>query len=711
MSYLIGVDIGGTFTDCIAIDDAGKITIGKAPSTPPDFQTGFIDALRETARWLDLSLEELLAQARGLYHGCTVGTNALVERRTAEVALLTTSGHADVVFTMQAGGRLTGMPPEYVAHVAAQTKDTPLVAKDRVVEVDERITFDGEVLVELDEDGARAAIQRQLDDGVRTFAISLLWSIVNPAHERRLRELIEELAPDAFISTSSTVSPRSGEYERTVATVVNALIGPVMQAYLRDLELDLRQVGFDEGIQVMSCSGGLISAEYAREMPVLTVGSGPVAGVIGADTLTAATAGVGAAAPADLITADMGGTTFDVGVIRDGEPLRRPTTRYGQYEYFVPTLDVRSVGAGGGSIIRFDPDTTTLRVGPQSAGARPGPVAYGRGGTEPTVTDADLILGHLNPDYFLGGSIALGFDAAREALARAGEPLGFGAAQTAAAAARIVDSQMADAIRLASVQQGYDPRGYTLYAYGGAGPVHASAVARELAMKRIVVPLGDLAAGWSAFGIASSDAVVIEERAKTLVYPFDPGEMNETWGALEAQVRESMAEQGVDTSELELERVADIRYSQQINQVAVNAPGGEYDGGAVDDLVGRFEAEYERLFGAGSGYAAAGFVLTSMRVRAQARLGDFEVSAASSAAEATTVEPKGTRDVIWYERSLEPTATPIYEGASFGPGGVIRGPAIVEFVDTTLVLREGDRAEVDPLGSIVIDLGAGDGDG
>lgn len=706
MSYLIGVDIGGTFTDCIAIDEKGEITIGKAPSTPPDFQTGFVDALRETARWLDLSLEDLLTQARGVYHGCTVGTNALVERRTADVALLTTSGHGDVIFTMQAGGRLTGMPPEYVAHVAAQTKDTPLVEKHRVVEVDERVTFDGEILVELDEDGCREAIRRQVDAGVRTFAVSLLWSIVNPKHEQRIVELVKEVAPDAFVSISSAVSPRSGEYERTVATVVNALIGPVMQKYLGDLELDLERAGYDRGIQVMSCSGGLISAEYARVMPVLTVGSGPVAGVIGADALSAATAAGGSHA-ADLITADMGGTTFDVGVVRDGAPLRRPTTRYGQYEYFVPTLDVRSVGAGGGSIIRFDPDTTTLRVGPQSAGARPGPAAYLRGGTEATVTDADLTLGYLNPDYFLGGNIALGADAARSALERAGEPLGFTAEQTAAAAGRIVDSQMADAIRLASVQQGYDPRGYTLYAYGGAGPVHASAVARELEMKRIVVPLGDLAAGWSAFGIASSDAVVIEERAKTLVYPFDPAEMNEAWATLEAQVRDSMAEQGIDVSALELERVAEIRYSQQINQVAVNAPGGDYDSGVVDELIGRFESEYERLFGAGSGYAAAGFVLTSMRVRAQARLGDFELSAAAGGGAAGAAEPKGERDLIWYERSLDPAPTPIYDGAAFGGGQAISGPAIVEYVDTTLVLRDGDRAAVDPLGSIVIDLGTG----
>lgn len=706
MSYLIGVDIGGTFTDCIAIDDNGVVTIGKAPSTPPDFQTGFVDSLRETAERLDISLDQLLSEARGVYHGCTVGTNALVEDRMANVGLVTTSGHRDVIFTMQGGGRLTGMPPEYIAHVASQTKDKPLVGKHRVAEVDERVTFDGNVLVELDEDGCRREIERLLEDGVEAFAVSLLWSVVNDAHEQRIKELIAELAPDAFVSVSSEVIPRNGEYERTVATVINSLVGPVMNSYLRDLESDLSALGYNQPVDIMSCSGGLISSEMARRMPLLTIGSGPVAGVIGAEALTDVASQGTAKAERDVLTADMGGTTFDVGVIRGGEPLRRPTTRFGQYEYFVPTLDVRSVGAGGGSIIRYDQDTATLRVGPRSAGARPGPAAYLRGGTEATVTDSDLVLGLLNPDYFLGGNISLGQDAAREALTRAGEPLGFDANQTAAAASRIVDSQMADAIRLASVQQGYDPRDYTLYAYGGAGPVHACAVAADLSMKRVVVPLSDLAAGWSAFGVASSDAVVIEELAKSLTYPFDPDEMNSAWEELEEKVTRTMVGQGIEADVLELERLADIRYSQQINQVAVTAPGGAYDAQSVDALVATFEDSYERLFGEGSGYADAGFVLTSMRVRAQASISDFGITSEEISEESEKAPaPKGSRDVIWHEQSMSPMPTPIYDGATFGVGMAISGPAIVEFVDTTLVLRKGDEAKVDPFGSIVIDVG------
>jgi N-methylhydantoinase A len=701
MGYIVGVDIGGTFTDCIAIDEVGTVTIGKAPSTPPDFQTGFVDSIRATAGRLDISLEELLQDAK-IYHGCTVGTNALVERRTAKVGLLATSGHGDAIIVMQAGGRLTGMAPEYIAHVASQTKDEPLVEKAMIEEVHERITFDGEVLVEVNEERCRASIQRLIDAGADAFAVSLLWSIVNPCHEQRVLELIGELAPEAFVSVSSRVIPRNGEYERTVATVVNSLIGPAMNSYLRDLESDLAKLGYHDTIHVMSCSGGLIDAAYARELPVLTIGSGPVAGLIGAGALTRAES----SGDEDVITTDMGGTTFDVGVIRGGQPLSRPTTRYGQYEYFVPTLDVRSVGAGGGSIVRFDADTATLRVGPQSAGSRPGPAAYLRGGTAATVTDADLVLGHLNADYFLGGDITLGIDAARDALSAAGKPLGFGAAETAAAAARIVDSQMADAIRLASVQQGYDPRSYVMHAYGGAGPVHATALARELGMRRVVVPLSDLAAGWSAFGVASSEAVVVEEVAKALTYPFDPDEMNTEWASLEEKVRAAMIGQGIGAETLEWERLADIRYSQQINQVAVVAPPGAYTPVVAQALVDSFEREYERLFGTGSGYAAAGFALTAMRVRARASVSDFHIARrdGTNGAGNRALAPKGKRDVIWYERSLTPEPTPIYDGAAFAHGMRVDGPGIVEFQDTTLVLRYGDHATVDAFGSVIVDV-------
>ncbi|OBH10418.1 hydantoinase/oxoprolinase family protein [Mycobacterium sp. E1747] len=703
MAYVIGVDIGGTFTDCVVIDDAGKVTIGKASSTPPDFHTGFVDSLRSAAERIGIKLEQLISEAHGIYHGCTVGTNALVEGRTANVGVLTTRGHRDSLFAMQGGARLVGLPPEGIAHVAAHTKPEPLVPKAMVGEVDERIAFDGQVLVELDEETCRAEIARLRDAGAEAFAISLLWSVANPVHERRVRQLVEECAPGTFVSVSSEVIARNGEYERTVATVVNSLTGPAMTAYLTELERDLQTIGYDGTLHIMTCSGGLIDSVSARNLPVLTIGSGPVAGLIGASALSQASlaAGDGERTDAlDVITADMGGTTFDVGVIRGGEPLSRASTWHGQYVYFVPTLDVRSIGSGGGSIIHFDEDIRTLRVGPRSAGARPGPVAFGRGGTAPTVTDANLVMGYLNPDFFLGGAIQLDIAAAREALGRAGAPLGFSPDETAAAAIRIVDNQMADAIRLASVQQGYDPRRFRMYAYGGAGPVHATALARELGMGEVIVPLSDLAAGWSAFGVGSSDAVVVEEMPKILSYPFDVDALNASWAELEANATARMSAQGIKPSDIKWERFADIRYTMQINQVPVHAPLGSYGPEEVSTLATRFESDYERLYGEGSGYADAGITLTALRVRASASVSDFTLSTATNGHRGNAPRCKGERGVIWYERGLEREPTPIYDGETFVAGGTIEGPAIVEFTDTTLVLRHEQRATVDDFGSV-----------
>jgi N-methylhydantoinase A len=703
---IIGVDIGGTFTDAIVLDAGGHVVIGKASSTPPDFEQGFIDSMAAAAERLGLGLEELLASADGIFHGCTVGTNALVENRAATVGVITTRGHRDSLFMMQAGGRFVGMSPETIAHVAVHSKPEPLVPRELVLEVDERVGFDGQVVAELDLDGTREVVTRLLEQGVESFAVSLLWSIVNPAHEQAIAGVIRELAPEAFVSTASSLISRSGEYERTVATVMNSMIGPVMERYLSAVEDRLRGVGYERSLQLMSCSGGLMDAAYARERPFLTIGSGPVAGVIGAANLgRSAGATNGGAAALDVITADMGGTTFDVGVLRHGEPLSRTTTRMGQYEYFVPTLDVRSVGAGGGSLVRYDDGRGTLRVGPQSAGSRPGPAAFGRGGTEATVTDADLVLGYLNPDYFLGGAMALDGAAAARALASAGEPLGFDAEQTAAAAARIVDSQMADAIRLASVQQGYDPREHVLYAYGGGGPVHATALARELGVRRVVVPLSDLASGWSAFGVVSSDAVVVEDLPLVMGHPFEPAALNRGFDILEGRVWEVLDRQGIPRARVNLDRTADIRYGVQINHVSVALPGVEYDGAHMDQLVEDFEAEYARLFGADSGYAAAGFVMSSIRLQARAPLSEYRLAAAGSTNSHSGTPPeKARRGVVFYELGPDRVDTPIYDGDGFRAGMTVSGPAIVEFHDTTLVLRDDEIAGVDALGSVVVDL-------
>ncbi len=745
--YVVGVDIGGTFTDCVVLASDGRVAIGKVPSTPPHFEAGFIASIRKAAARMGIADSELYAAADGIYHGCTIGTNALVEGRTAKVGLLSTAGHGDTLAIMQGGGRLLGLDPRYVAHVAAHTKPPPLVPKQLVAEIDERIAFDGNVIVALHEERCRSEIRSLLAAGVEAFAVCFLWSIVNAANEQRAAELIREEAPGAFVSVSAEVIARKGEYPRAVATVINALIGPVTSAYLLELEGQLASLGYEGTLYIMSCTGGVITSGRARSLPLLTIGSGPVAGLIGAGTLArASSSSAGGSGPAgssnaggrpagssdagghraaglDVLTADMGGTTFDVGVIRRGQPIARPTTRHGQYEYFVPTLDIRSIGAGGGSIIHFDRAIGSLRVGPRSAGAVPGPASYLRGGIEATVTDADLVLGYLNPEYFLGGDLSLGLAAAREALERAGQPLGFGAEQTAAAAARIVDNQMADAIRLASIQQGYDPREYVMYAYGGAGAVHGPAVARALGIPKLVVPLGDLASGWSAFGVASSDALVVQEAPIVLAAPFDHELMNAAWRELERSVSQQLEQQAIAAEDVLWERAVDIRYGLQISELTIPAPRGSYDATTAGSLVEAFELEYERLFGQGTGYAAAGFTLTSMRVSARARISELELGAARvpAAGEADAGaragraartdqeapaerEARAEREVIWYERGLEPASTPVLDGAALALDGALEGPAIVEFVDTTLVLRHAQSARVDEFGSIVIEV-------
>jgi N-methylhydantoinase A len=706
VTYIVGVDIGGTFTDCIALkvgssSTPATIRIGKASSTPPDFQTGFIGAMRAAAEMYGVSLEAMLADAR-VYHACTVGTNALVESKTAKVGLLMSRGHSDSIFIMKAGGRLKWMPANYIAHIAKQTKPAPLVPKSLCEEVDERVAFDGNVLTVLNETSAREAISRMIANGIEAIAISLLWSTANPSHERRLRELVAEMAPDMFVSISSEISARVGEYERTIATIVNSMIGPPMNFYLSALEQDLRKHGYRQSLQLMSCAGGLIDADAARKAPVMTIGSGPVAGLIGAGMLASVTQ-VGDSR--HVITADVGGTTLDIGTIWDATPVRRATASYGQYEYFAPTLDVRSVGSGGGSIIRFD--GASMKVGPQSAGARPGPVCFGRGGEQPTVTDAAAVLGYLDPKYFFGGRLDLDLAPARAALERVGEPLALNAEQTAAAAMRIVNSQMADAIWLTTTQQGYDARDFVLYSFGGAGGLHATAMARELGICKVVVPLSNFAAGWSAFGIAASDALVPLASAIGLSSPFDPNLINDHWRQLEAQAIERLASQGVAREAVQLRHYAELRYALQVNEVVVEVEAGNYDAAAVDRMIAAFEAEYERLYGKGSGYAAAGFTLTGLQVHGRARLSDLEIEHIDSGASTSAAAPlKDSRDVVWYAHSTKPISTSVHDGSRLTIGTELLGPAIIEYPDTTILVEHDSVARVHSSGSVVIELTA-----
>jgi N-methylhydantoinase A len=706
--YAVGIDIGGTFTDCVVHQGGRGPVIAKASSTPPDFESGVLNALGDAAAQLGMGVDGLLADSQVL-HGCTVGTNALVERRTARVGLLMTSGHTETLFAMRSGNRLRGLSPEYIAKISQHAKPQPLIQRTDVREINERIGSDGNIVAPVDRGQIREAVRSLRDEGAEAIAVALLWSVINDDHEQVCREVIEEHAPGCFVSMSSEVAPRIGEYERITATVVNALIGPVMTAYLEALEGRLMNAGYTGQLGIMSCWGGIIDLVTARRLPLLTIGSGPVAGVVGARILAEAQREAGPAGdeaalekPRDIITTDMGGTTFDVGVILDHQSVMRSVSRLDQYEYAVPTLDVRSVGAGGGSIVRFNAATRRLQVGPESAGARPGPASFGRGGTQATITDADLVLGYIGEDTFLDGGFHLSRRAAEDALAEVGDEVGMSVTEVAAGAVRIVDAQMADALRLVSVSQGRDPRQFALYAFGGNGPIHTPALANGLGIRTIAIPLGDLASGWSALGVAAADAVVFEEISITFKNPFDMGELEAIWKELEEKTRLRLTAQGIEGSAQKVSRIIEMKYSTQVNQIRFDVTEDVQTGRHLEQ---QFECEYERRYGQGAGYAAAGFAITMLATRGVGKLSEG-LGRRPNSAENRVMSPRSRRDVIWYECGLIPLETPVFRGGEWDQGTSLEGPAIVEFPVATLAIRPNHRASLDGYGTVWIDTGA-----
>jgi N-methylhydantoinase A len=682
----VGIDIGGTFTDAVLVGDDGTVAHAKAPTTPDDLTRGFMATLAE------LTAAPAVGPVAGIVHGTTIATNLVVERKGARVGLITTSGFGDTIHIMQGHGYAAGIPDDQVTNLQDLEKPSPLVPKDLVAEVPERIDSRGEVVVALNEEKARAAVARLLAAKVDAIAIVFLWSFVNDAHERRMREIVREADPDIFVSVSSEVAPVVGEYPRTVSTVVNAYVGPRTGVYLDQLEGCIASIDAAQtpGLSIVHCAGGIVPASIAKELPVRLIGSGPVAGAVASQQFGATLS------EPNVITTDMGGTTFDVGLVVDGVPLRSDHAVLDQYEYSVPTIEITSIGSGGGSLVWLEPITQSLRVGPASAGADPGPVCYGSGGELPTVTDCDLIVGYLNPDNFLGGRIRLDVDRAREALDRhVAGPLGITPEEAALGALAIVDAHMADLLRQVTVGRGYDPRDFAVFAFGGAGPLHAPAFARELQVGRVIVPFGPLASVWSAYGAASSDAIVVQARSLTDAAPFGHEAIEAAFVELEAQVTGELASFG---AAVELRRFCDLRYGMQVHTVEVPAPS-PFDAAGAEAMAEDFHRTYARLFGEGTGYRAAGMELTAVRVQGRAAAGAAAAGLSTAPLEGTPAE-SATRDVFWPdERAF--VETPIMTLAHLVEGPII-GPAVIELPTTTIPIHPGQRAELHESGSILI---------
>lgn len=694
MTYVIGVDTGGTFTDGFVTDDSGRLSSAKSPSTPPAFSVGVLDVIDELAMSLKTSTRDLLSHTSYIVHGTTSTLNALITGDVCKVGFLTTKGHADSVAIMNVEGRYAGLDPDRIRNMAASNKPAPLVPRNLIVEINERTDHKGAQIVPLDESAVRTATRVLLSQGVEAIAVSFLWSFQNPAHELRVREIIAEEAPSIYVALSSDISPRIREFSRSTTTIVNTQIAPRLRAYLISLEDELRRRGFEGALLVMQGSGGCVKAREAPRHAVSTLGSVLTGGIIGCTNLGAALG------HRNIISTDIGGTTFLVGLVVDGKPATATTTVINQYPISASMVDVHTIGAGGGAIAWID-QGGNLRVGPKSAGAKPGPACYGAGGDRPTVTDADLLLGIINPDNFLGGRMKLSVALARGAIqGYIAEPLGMKVDEAAAAIYAIQNAQTADLVRKVVVNSGKDPRDFVVYSFGGAGPMHCANFAADLGVSEVVVPLGTVAAVFSAYGLASSDIVLTAERSHPDNFPPDSTRVAEVFSKLEEELKAQLREQTLPFASVQIEREVDMRFTMQLAEVTTPMAPGPINDDAVRKLGGAFEAAYASLYGKDAGFREAGMQIITYRLRVRARL-PIRPSLPELANGSRGTKPKGVRRAFLDVRRGWQDAS-VYDYRDLGRDARVVGPAVVETPTTTVALPEGCAATIDKLGNMVI---------
>jgi N-methylhydantoinase A len=668
----VGVDIGGTFTDLVIVTPDGSVEITKVMSTPPNYAQGVLDGLAKVG--LDGSDIAQFA------HGTTAATNAILTKKGAHTGLITTAGFRDVL-EMRRGDRgdlfnYWWRPPP------------PLVARNNRLEVRERIAFDGSVVEPLSDDDVVTALETFRARGIESIAICLLNSFVNGDHERQAKAIIQGRWPEAYVCASVDIAPEILEFERTSTAVANAYVGPIMQRYLDDLLRKLRGLGYEHEVLVMASSGNVMTLEAATETPVSTALSGLAAGAM-AGAAVAESAG-----RPNLLTLDVGGTSSDIALIWESKP-RLTTEWYIEFGVPVrlPSVDIHTIGAGGGSIARVDAGGV-LHVGPESAGADPGPACYGRGGTEPTTTDAQLVLARLDAELWKGLygwelNVAAAETAVRSAVA---EPLGLPLVEAAEAILDVTINNLVEAIRLVSVQRGYDPRAFALAAYGGAGPMYGVDLARALEIPEVIVPLAPGVT--SALGLLQVDLAVRAQRSVLMPErSIDEARIKQLFDEMEQETRTKLIESGY--SEVEVRRHIDVRYFGQSRYITIDAPGGAWTSESTATVVERFNAEHEREYG----YVMPSHInqveLANLRVVAEAPVQKAQIRRTGFSAGAIA-----TRNVYFSATGF--VDTPILHREQVPPDQPLKGPAIVEQIDTTTVVPPGSTARVDDRGNLVI---------
>ncbi|MEA2330767.1 MAG: N-methylhydantoinase [Thermoleophilaceae bacterium] len=682
MSSIIGVDTGGTFTDVVVLQDDGTTVSAKAATTGDDLEVGILAAITEAGRKLALGADELLGQTEIFRLSGTTVTNVVLTGQGVATGLLTTVGFEDTLHIGRGKSAWAGGTEEEVRRAYRRLKPAPLVPKPLVRGIAERVDSTGSVVVPLSHEQLAGAADELVDAGAKSLAVCFVWSVRNSGHELEARDIIAKRHPDVSVHLSHAVAPSAGEYERFTTTVVDALAGPVMDRLLRRLRTTLGDHGFDGELLVAQADGGAAYAEETR--PVSTLQSGPAAGVIASRNEGRS---IG---KQNVVTADVGGTSFDVAVVADGEWLysREPTV--GKLSLSLPMIEVESVGAGGGSIAWVD-ELDVLHVGPHSAGANPGPVCYGLGGTEPTVTDAALVLGYLNPEYFLGGRVELAASAAEEAVTKLGEPLGLTATETAAGIFAIANAHMAGLITRRVVSRGYDPRDFVVFAYGGAGGMHGAFYAAETDIPEVVIPA--LAGTFSALGVTTAPLLHTARRHDFAPIPMDADRFVENFRELQGEVVAMLERDGVPEKDRTLVYALDMRYGVQVHTVRLVISPETCFAADFETIREEFDATYEKLYGKGSGYGDAGRFATAFIVEGYGRLAI--PSRAPSTGEAKDPSPAfaETRD-LFFDGSFVKGS--IYRYGALRAGNEIPGPAVIEAPETTIVVPPDRLAWVDP---------------
>jgi len=674
--FVIGVDIGGTFTDLLLMDDMGHIQRAKVSSTPSDPSIGVMDGLEKISGYLGMTDDELLASTARLVYGTTIATNALIQRKGSDVALITTKGFKDNLNIRRMWREntfdLRSLPP------------VPIVPRDRIYEVTERVNKDGDIIEPLVEADVKLTAQKLKESQIRSVAVTLLFSFLNPAHEQRIKQILLEEMPDINVSLSSEVCPEIREYERCSTTVINAYLATTVGKHFQDTEGKLAEKSLRPGLQVMQSNGGVATTSFIADRPVNIFLSGPAGGVVGSTFLGEKTGRENN----NFITVDMGGTSFDICLLNEGQFSLSTTNIMHGWHINVPMIDIHTIGAGGGSLAWLD-IAGGLHVGPQSAGAVPGPACYMRGGEDATVTDADLVLGYLSADYFLGGDMKISVEKAEGAIRKIADPLGMSLIEAANGIFRIVNNNMLNGMRVVTVEKGYDPRDYALIVFGGAGAVHLPAFASELGIKHIIIPRD--ASVFSAMGLIVSD--MRHNSVRNLNKSIEEVSLDELKTEYHSLLEDDMAlltSWGANRDDIFFEMLCDLRFPGQYRELTVSIPSVLH---SLEEVESSFKDNHERLYGF---IEETPPMIVNLRVNAVGKMVQPQLLKAKPGGPRCDGAIKTHRSAFFHEDGTE-NVTPVYDGQKVCPGNEMEGPAIIELPTTTIVVRPGQSAYIDEL--------------